>query len=125
MTNSLRLFLFAALSVCCGDAISAEPFRLNRGDHIEKTMQLNSGAGQDAGAVAIRDDGTYVLSKTAVYRDDKPGKWIRNTDQGEGGILLKDGEVEGKDLLITSYPNGGIYLQGSLRGPGKIGAKGN
>jgi len=72
--------------------------------------------------VTIKADGTYVLSKTVVYRDDKPGKWIRNPDQSEGGILLKDGEAEGKDLLVTPYPLG-IYLQGSLRGPGKVGKK--
>ena len=30
---------------------------------------------------------------------------------------------EGKDLLVTPHPNGAIYLQGALRGPGKIGTR--
>lgn len=106
-----------------GDAFFTTRSSVNKGDHIEKTMELNSGAGQDAGRLSIRPDGTYTLSKTAIYRDDKPGQWVRNPDQGEGGILLKDAESDGKDCCVTPYPGGGIYLQGSLRGPGKIGTK--
>jgi hypothetical protein len=106
-----------------GDAFFTTAKSVNKGDHIEKTMVLNSGAGQDAGHVKINADGTYVVTHTAVYRDDVPGNWIRNPDQGEGGILLQGGDSPGKDLVVTPYPNGGIYLQGALRGPGKIGTR--
>lgn len=104
-----------------GDAFFTTAKTVDKGDHIEKTMVLNSGAGQDAGHVKINPDGTYVLTKTAVYRDGVPGKWIRNPDESEGGILLQDGEKEGKDLLVTPHPDKRIYLQSSFRGPGKIG----
>jgi hypothetical protein len=118
-----KLELFVGTWQLAGDAFFTTVKSVDKGDRIEKTMELNSGAGQDAGQVVINADGTYVLSKTAVFRDGVPGKWVRNEDQGEGGILLKDGEREGKDLCVTPYPDGRIYLQGSLRGPGKIGTK--
>jgi hypothetical protein len=103
-----------------GDAFFTTTKTVRHSDRIEKTMELNSGAGQDAGRVVIKADGTYVLQKTVVYADNKPGKWVRNPDQSEGGIVLQGGQSDGKDLLVTPYPGGGIYLQGALRGPGKV-----
>ena len=106
-----------------GDAFFTTVKSRNKGDRVEKTMELNSGAGQGAGGLKINKDGTYVLTKTAVYQDDVPGKWIRNPDQSEGGIVLLKGERDGKDMVVTPYTNGRVYVQGAIRGPGKIGVR--
>ena len=110
---------FVGTFVLAGDAFFTTSKSVNKGDHVEKTMTLSTGAGQFMGTMTIKPDGTYVLSKTAVYQDDKPGKWVRNPNQDEGGILLKEADSPGKDVLVTPYRRGGLYVQGA-RGPGKI-----
>src|SRR5438067_6211521 len=61
-----------------GDAFFTTVRTTVKGDRVERLQELNSGAGQDAGRVTIKADGTYVLSKTAVFRDDRPAKRERN-----------------------------------------------
>ena len=89
------------------------------GGKVTETYQNNSGAGRNAGLVIINADGTYQLSNTAVYHDGK-GRWVRNPNQDEGGILLKGADGKGEsDCLVTNHQDGFGYLQGSIRGPGK------
>jgi hypothetical protein len=97
------------------------------GHTVTETYQNNSGAGQKAGDLVIRKDGTYELRNTVVYHDGK-GRWERNPNQDEGGILLRGADGKGdQDCLVTNHQDGYAYLQGSIRGPGKwctrLGAK--
>lgn len=79
--------------------------------------------GQPAGEVRIDADGSYMFADTTIYNDRIRGKWVRNPDNGEGGVLLKDGSARGSDALITLYSPTQIYVQGPFRGPGQVGQR--
>ena len=102
-----------------GDSFQNLIDRRVSGGKVTETYQNNSGSGQGAGGIVINADGTYQLSKTAVFHDGK-GRWERNTDQDEGGILLRGADGTGEnDCLVTNHLDGFGYLQGAIRGPGK------
>ena len=102
-----------------GDSFQNLISRKTSGNRVTETYENNRGAGQDAGAVEIRADGTYVLTATVVFHDGK-GRWERNPNQDEGGILLRGADGKGeKDGLMTNHQDGFSYFQGAIRGPGK------
>jgi hypothetical protein len=102
-----------------GDSFQNLVDRKVSGGKVTETYQNNSGAGQNAGLITINADGTYQLSNTVVYHDGK-GRWERNPNQDEGGILLRGADDKGaKDCVMTNHQDGFGYLQGSIRGPGK------
>lgn len=102
-----------------GDSFQNLIDRKVSGGKVTETYQNNSGAGQGAGDIAINADGTYQLRNTVVFHDGK-GRWERNPNQEEGGILLHGADGTGeKDCLVTNHLDGFGYLQGSIRGPGK------
>ncbi len=116
------LSVFAGRWRLSGDAFFTTKDSKSDGRKITSTMELNSGAGADAGLLTIKGDGTYILAKTTVFHD-APGKWIANPDQAEGGILLKGGDSEGRDALVRMQKDGTLYLQHAIRGPGKVATK--
>ena len=102
-----------------GDSFQNLIDRKVSGATVTETYQNNSGAGKGAGEVIINADGSYVLSNTVVYHDGK-GRWERNPNQDEGGVLLRGADSKGKeDCLVTNHLDGYGYLQGAIRGPGK------
>jgi hypothetical protein len=102
-----------------GDSFQNLVGRTVSGGKVTETYQNNSGAGQNAGGIEIRANGTYALRRTVVYHDGE-GRWERNPNQDEGGILLRGADGKGdKDCLMTNHQDGYGYLQGSIRGPGK------
>ncbi|MDB6093612.1 MAG: hypothetical protein JWM32_1174 [Verrucomicrobia bacterium] len=102
-----------------GDSFQNLVDRKVSGAKVTETYQNNSGAGQDAGGLVIKADGTYDLRNTVVHHDGR-GRWERNPDQDEGGILLRGADGEGdKDCVVTNHLDGNAYFQGSFRGPGK------
>jgi hypothetical protein len=102
-----------------GDSFQIMVDRKVSGGKVTETYENNSGAGRDAGGIVINANGTYQLSNTVVYHDGQ-GRWERNPNQDEGGILLRGADDKGqKDCLMTNHLDGYGYLQGSIRGPGK------
>jgi hypothetical protein len=102
-----------------GDSFQNLVDRRVSGGKVTEVYQNNSGAGQDAGSIVINANGTYQLSNTVVFHDGQ-GKWERNPNQDEGGILLRGADGKGeKDCVMTNHLDGYGYLQGSIRGPGK------
>lgn len=102
-----------------GDSFQTLVDRKVSGGKVTETYQNNSGAGKGAGGITINADGTYQLEGTVVHHDGK-GRWERNPNQDEGGILLRGADGKGdKDCLMTNHQDGYGYLQGAIRGPGK------
>lgn len=102
-----------------GDSFQNLVDRKVSGTRVTETYQNNSGAGLAFGGVIVNADGTYELVNTTVYHDGK-GRWERNPNQDEGGILLRGADGKGdKDCLMTNHLDGFGYFQGSIRGPGK------
>lgn len=102
-----------------GDSFQTMVDRKVSGGKVSETYQNNSGAGQGAGQLTINADGTYILAATAVYHDGR-GRWERNPNQEEGGIVLRGADDNGaKDCLVTNHLDGYAYFQGAIRGPGK------
>lgn len=113
------LGFFAGHWTLTGDSFQNLVDRKFSGGKVTETYQNNSGAGQGAGQVTINADGTYQLSRTVVFHDGK-GRWERNPNQDEGGLLLRGADGKGdKDCLMTNHLDGFAYLQGDIRGPGK------
>jgi hypothetical protein len=113
------LAFFVGQWTLTGDSFQNLVDRKFSGRTVTEKYQNNSGAGQGAGQIVIRGDGTYQLSNTVVFHDGK-GRWERNPNQEEGGILLRGADGKGeKDCLVTNHLDGFAYLQGNIRGPGK------
>jgi hypothetical protein len=103
-----------------GDSFQNLVDRRVSGSSVTETYQNNSEAGQKAGSLVIKVDGTYELKKTVVYHDGR-GHWERNPNLNEGGIILlgADGKDGNLDAIVTNHHDGFAYFQGSFRGPGK------
>ena len=102
-----------------GDSFQNLVDRKVSGGKVTETYQNNFGAGRGAGGLVIKADGTYELTNTVVYHDGH-GRWERNPNQDEGGILLHGADGNGdKDGILTNHLDGFAYFQGSFRGPGK------